>query len=81
MAIDTRQKRFSMLNFSWVPGVSLFEADGAVDADDRLHLLHLYSGISLGLPAENAASYANGTTYMAVERLLKTTIGDERYLR
>ncbi len=47
MAVDTAQKRFSMLNFGWVPGVMLFEADGAVDADDRSHLLHLYSGITL----------------------------------
>ncbi len=47
MAVDTAQKRFSMLNFGWVPGVMLFEADGSVDADDRSHLLHLYSGITL----------------------------------
>ena len=51
MAIDTRQKRFSMLNFSWVPPVALFEADGTVDADDRAHLLNLYSGIALASPA------------------------------
>lgn len=50
MAIDTAQKRFSMLNFSWVPGVMLFQADGSVDADDRSHLLHLYSGITLDGP-------------------------------
>jgi hypothetical protein len=50
MAIDTRQKRFSMLNFSWVPPVALFEADGSVDADDRAHLLNLYSGITLENP-------------------------------
>lgn len=47
MAIDTRQKRFSMVNaFNPVP-LALFESDGAVDADDRAHLLNLYSGISL----------------------------------
>ena len=50
MAIDTRQKRFSMLNMSWVPCIALFEADGIVDADDRAHLLNLYSGISLDNP-------------------------------
>ena len=47
MAVDTRQKRFSMMNFSWVPSLVLFEADGSVDADDRAHLLNLYSGIAL----------------------------------
>lgn len=48
MAIDTREKRMSMLNFGDGSNVHLlFEADGtAVDADDRLHLLDLYSGIS-----------------------------------
>ena len=51
MAVDTRQKRFSLLNFSWVPSVALFEADGAVDADDRAHLLNLYSGIALSAGA------------------------------
>lgn len=47
MAVDTREKRMSMLNFG--DGCSLhllFEADGTVDADDRLHLLDLYSGIA-----------------------------------
>jgi hypothetical protein len=52
MAIDTRQKRFSIMNFSRAgPHVALFEADGTVDADDREHLLHLYSGIALASPA------------------------------
>lgn len=52
MAVDTRQKRMSMISFG--DGVIthvLFEADGAVDADDRAHLLGLYSGIALGSPA------------------------------
>lgn len=46
MAIDTRQKRFSMMNFGEGDQV-LFEADGSVDADDRAHLLGFYSGIAL----------------------------------
>ena len=45
MAIDTTQKRLSSLNFSWVPGVTLPDADGTVDAGDKSHMLHLYSGI------------------------------------
>jgi len=51
MAVDTPQKRMSMLEFGdgqiWH---TLFEADGAVDADDRAHLLGLYSGIDLVVP-------------------------------
>lgn len=46
MAVDTREKRFSMLNFG--DGTHLhatFEADGTVDLDDRQHLLDCYSGI------------------------------------
>jgi hypothetical protein len=48
MAIDTRQKRFSMMSFgSPIRFYALNEADGSVDADDRSHLLNLYSGIAL----------------------------------
>ena len=49
MAVDTRQKRMSIMGMrshalrgTTVP---LFEADGTVDLDDRQHLLGLYSGI------------------------------------
>ena len=45
MAIDSREKRMSMLGFggghNWD---TLFEADSAVNADDRAHMLDLYSG-------------------------------------
>jgi len=48
MSIDTRMKRFSMLNMATVHVYSaLFEADGAVDRDDRAYLLHLYGGNTL----------------------------------
>jgi hypothetical protein len=47
MAIDTREKRFSMLNFGNGTHIhATFEADGAVDLDDRQHLLDCYSGIA-----------------------------------
>ncbi|KKL71134.1 hypothetical protein LCGC14_2097940 [marine sediment metagenome] len=52
MAIDTREKRFAMLNFT--EGLYIhaqFEADGAIDADDRAHLLDLYGGIALDSPS------------------------------
>ena len=51
MAVDTREKRFSMMSFG--DGAILhvlFESDGAVDLDDRQHLLGLYSGIALAPP-------------------------------
>ncbi len=52
MAVDTRQKRMSMMGFGTsIPGAILFEADGSVDADDRAHLLGLYSGIALATPS------------------------------
>jgi len=47
MAIDTREKRMSMLNMG--DGAVLHtlpEADaGGIEADDRAHLLDLYSGL------------------------------------
>ena len=53
--INTRHKRFSMLNFGdgnhWH---ATFEADGAVDLDDRQHLLDCYSGIAFGAPVAAA---------------------------
>ncbi len=49
MAIDTRQKRFSMLNFGSGSHLRvLFEADGTVSKDDRQHLLGCYSGVKFG---------------------------------
>ena len=45
MAIDTAQKRYSMMDFGSPYPIHLFEPDGAVDLDDRQHLLALYSGI------------------------------------
>ena len=47
MAVDTREKRFSMLNFGDGTHIqATFEADGSVDLDDRQHLLDCYSGIA-----------------------------------
>ncbi len=45
MAVDTRSKRFSMMNFGDFEA-HLFEADGTVDADDKYSLLGMYNGIS-----------------------------------
>jgi hypothetical protein len=50
MAIDTRAKRFSMMTFAMHASqgttMPLFEADGAVDQDDRQHLLGMYGGVA-----------------------------------
>lgn len=58
MAVDTRQKRMSMISFGdGVVNHVLFEADaGAVEADDREHLLGLYSGVTLDAPPTGVAS-------------------------
>ena len=49
MAIDTAEKRFSMLNFGDGTHIHMtFQIDGAVDLDDRQHLLDMYSGIAFG---------------------------------
>lgn len=51
-----------MLGFGSGPNIdTLFEADGTVDADDRYHLLDLYSGFGStggggGGPATSASS-------------------------
>lgn len=45
MAVDTAQKRLSMMDFGNPFPIGLFEPDGSIDLDDRTHLLGLYSGI------------------------------------
>lgn len=63
MAVDTRQKRFSMLGLGRMPPPVLFEADGTVDDDDIAHLLGLYSGITISsLTAENFPTVESVTT-------------------
>jgi len=50
MAVDTREKRFSMMNVGTDDSISLFEADaGGVEPDDRQHLLGCYSGIAFAV--------------------------------
>ena len=51
MGVDTKEKRLSFLNFGLPWWSTLPETDGAIDSDDRLHLLHLYSGIAGATPA------------------------------
>ena len=61
---DTAEKRYSMINF--VDGTTiqmLPEVDGAVDLDDRQHLLDCYSGIAFGSPAGGNAMPMAMDTY------------------
>jgi len=60
MAVDTKAKRMSMLGFG-SPWSEFFEADGAVDADDRATMLHLYGGIPLDLLVELATPWPHGS--------------------
>jgi hypothetical protein len=48
MAVDTAQKRYSMIAFG-DDNQMLFETDSSVDLDDRQHLLGCYSGIAFQL--------------------------------
>ena len=58
MAIDTAEKRFSMINFGDGTSIHLLpEPDGAVDSDDRQHLLDCYSGISFDSGAGAISDY------------------------
>lgn len=52
MAIDTKAKRFSILNFGSAEGGAelLIDPDGTIGSGDQYHLLDLYSGITLDAP-------------------------------
>ena len=80
MAIDTRMKRFSMLNMATVHVYPvLFEADSAVDADDRAFLLHLYGGNALSAPAFVGVPAAAAIPSRRTQRpaiIVPTTIGE-----
>jgi hypothetical protein len=61
MAVDTRDKRFSMMGFSLPIPKVLANPDGTIDSADRYQMLYLYSGISLaGAPTETLLDYERG---------------------
>jgi hypothetical protein len=71
MAIDTKAKRMNMLSYcSPLAWQHHFEVDGAIDADDRAHLLHLYGGNALDSPPAAVAGPPK-----AVKRFLQFGIG------
>lgn len=52
MAIDSSNKRFSMMNLGTQPIFPLFPPGSSIEDGDKYHMLSLYSGISLSsLPA------------------------------
>lgn len=59
MAIDSRFKRFNMIEFGGID-IVLPEADGAIDADDRAHLLGLYGGNALSPVVAVALKFYEG---------------------
>ena len=46
MAIDTRVRRFSMMNFRTPFVYPIHHPDGVIDLEDKQHLLNKYSGIA-----------------------------------
>ena len=51
MALDTKDKRFSMLNLGTGEHIYLsLDPDGSIDPADRQHFLDTYSGIPFGMP-------------------------------
>ena len=81
MAIDTKAKRMNMLSVANPIGWhALFEVDGAVDADDRAVLLHIYGGNALDGPVaitESSLSIA-ATPATTIVRKIASKITDIR---
>lgn len=68
MAVDTKDKRFSMLNLGRGSSRLLMDPDGTVDDPDKQHLVGLYSGIAFddGLPDPPSETIAGGRRMSAV---------------
>ena len=61
MAVDTRQKRFSMINMGSISTDLLPQADGTIDADDRRMFLDLYSGLAAATSVSGIPSFHHAT--------------------
>jgi hypothetical protein len=48
MAIDTAEKRFSMMDFRAISTITLPVPTGGFDQADRQHILDFYSGVLFG---------------------------------
>lgn len=69
MAVDTKAKRFSMLNFGSISTDLLPDPDGTIGQADRQHLLDLYGGILAAAPA----AATPGIEYTAPTRRMHST--------
>lgn len=77
MAIDSKPKRFSMLQFSEPDIVAVLpDPDGTMAAGDRAHLLGLYSGIALGAPAVLGDAEAGAVVVVAGGDTVELVGGD-----
>jgi len=52
MAVDTKNKRMSVIGLALPVPSMLPDSDGTIGVSDRLHLLWLYSGIAATTPAK-----------------------------
>jgi len=69
MAVDTRDKRFSMLGFGRGFFMSAPNPDGGfASAGDRAMLAYLYSGIALGA-ATSSTGVSGGTLFGALNSM------------
>lgn len=76
MSVDTREKRFSMLNFGDGSHIhATFEVDGAVDLDDRQHLLDCYSGIAFGATVIVTFTGRNNAPVLLAQRVVRSRPG------
>ena len=76
MAIDTRQKRMSIMNLMRFPATNLFQADSVVDADDRVHLLALYTGFFSSLtPCIHSLTTIIESRGIGIDSLITATLG------
>lgn len=57
MAIDTRQKRHAVLNFTSMPQRIFTVPDNSIDKDDRFILLKLYSELEVPVIFYNRSQY------------------------
>ena len=81
MAVDTREKRMSMLNFAEGSYAHVgFEADAAVDLDDRQHLLDCYSGIAFSA-AVTVERERNALVFALIPDLLRGDVVRLRAVR
>ena len=63
MAVDTKTKRLSMINFGTLTTDTLPEPDASIDEGDRLHLLDLFSGNAdapVGAPGPHRLGFGAG---------------------